>query len=64
MSITSLELFSGFPLPYPSRVTVETPDGGFRREAEKVPIIGAVLLRDLMAPRRPGTPQGVGLGGL
>ena len=25
MSITSLELFSGFPLPYPSRVTVETP---------------------------------------
>ena len=25
MSITSVELFSGFPLPYPSRVTVETP---------------------------------------
>ena len=46
MSITSLELFSGFPLHYPSRVTVETPDGGFPRKAEKVPVIGAGRLGD------------------
>jgi len=46
MSIASVKRFSGFPLPYPGRVTVETPDGECPGEEEKVPVIGAGRLGD------------------